>query len=338
MALPAKSTMSGTLFIDLYKGGMGLTERPPRRGGPSAEPQSPSHVTWYLRVSLPTRTREVPTSVISIFNVSCKWAIMAHIVYSGAAQPAEGNNGIFAGIQFWVSHNVPQRSRFVDDVKVQRSFVSGVLERRADQTQSNGGRISQLEKQADVMIVDHARKYQVPGSYALTPLLLKYGRTLTRIPRYSYTFIEASVRKGVLEDLEDHAVGPPKGAVRTTGSMQPAKATRTQYTSADDNILWDWVQTNPQKFGGTDGNEIYKQLQKKVRSLIPNSSDLGSMSVASTPPVAVMERPVHQTFEREASAVCRASQCTCEPVVRNGRSTPADARSLREAYPFHQAG
>ena len=97
---------------------------------------------------------------------------MAHIVYSGAAQPAEGNNGIFAGIKFWISHNVPQRSRFVDDVNVKRSFMSGVFERRADKTQSNGGRISQLEKQADVMIVDHARKYQVPGSYARTPLLL----------------------------------------------------------------------------------------------------------------------------------------------------------------------
>ena len=200
---------------------------------------------------------------------------MAHIVYSGAAQPAEGNNGIFAGIKFWISQNVPQRSRFVDDVKVKRSFMLGLFERCADKIQSNGGRVFQIEKQADVMIVDHARKHQVPGSYAQNLLSLYYDRTLTEIPRYSYTFIEASVRKGVLEDLEDHAVGPPKGAVRTTGSMQPAKATRTKYTSADDSILWDWVQTNPQKFGGTDGNEIYKQLQKKVRSSILHISKPG---------------------------------------------------------------
>ena len=49
MALPAKSTKGGTLFINLYEGGMELTEQ---RGGPSAKPQSPNHVTWYFRVSL----------------------------------------------------------------------------------------------------------------------------------------------------------------------------------------------------------------------------------------------------------------------------------------------
>lgn len=164
------------------------------------------------------------------------------------------------------------------------------------------------------------------------------------IHRYSYTFIEASVRKGVLEDLEDHAVGPPEGAVRTTGSMQPAKVTRTKYTSADDSILWDWVQTNPQKFGGTDGNEIYKQLQKKVRSSIPHVSSLGSISIASTPPLAIVERSIHQSAKGETSTLCFASQCTPEPLTRNSGPSPADSwdakrtRSLCEAGPLHQGG
>ena len=47
--------------------------------------------------------------------------------------------------------------------------------------------------------------------------------------------------------------------------MQPAKGTRNKYTNEDDRILWSWVNDNPQKGGGTDGNEIYKQLEKKVR-------------------------------------------------------------------------
>ncbi len=83
--------------------------------------------------------------------------------------------------------------------------------------------------------------------------------------RHSYTFIEKSIRNGTLEDLEDHRVGPPEGNIRSIGSVvQPAKVTRNKYTDADDRILWDWVHDNPQKGGGTDGNEIYKQLEKKV--------------------------------------------------------------------------
>lgn len=81
---------------------------------------------------------------------------------------------------------------------------------------------------------------------------------------HSYTYIEKSIRNGTLEDLKDHAVGPAAGTARSVGSItQPPKATRKQYTQEDERILWDWVNTNPQKHGGTDGNEIYKQLEAK---------------------------------------------------------------------------
>lgn len=83
---------------------------------------------------------------------------------------------------------------------------------------------------------------------------------------YSYTYIERSVRNGVLENLDDHRVGPAEGTVRSIGStVQPPKGTRNKYTQNDDRILWNWVQDNPQRTGGTDGNEIYKQLEAKVR-------------------------------------------------------------------------
>ena len=52
MALSARSMKRGTLFVDLYEHDM------ERREGPSAKPQSSSHVTWYFRVSL---QREDPT-------------------------------------------------------------------------------------------------------------------------------------------------------------------------------------------------------------------------------------------------------------------------------------
>lgn len=98
-------------------------------------------------------------------------------------------------------------------------------------------------------------------------------------PRYSYKFIETSVRTGILQDLAPHAVGPPEGAVRAVGSVtRPPKGTRNKFTSSDDNILWDWVNTNPQKGGGTDGNEIYKQLEAKVITVQASSVTLVDMA------------------------------------------------------------
>ena len=95
---------------------------------------------------------------------------------------------------------------------------------------------------------------------------LGLGSNLANDHSHSYTFIEKSIRNGDLENLEDHRVGASGGIVRSVGStVQPAKGTRNKYTEADDCILWDWVQENPQKGGGTDGNEIYKQLELKVR-------------------------------------------------------------------------
>jgi len=76
------------------------------------------------------------------------------------------------------------------------------------------------------------------------------------------------VRSGVLKDLEDYRVGPPEGKARSIGSVtQPPKGTRQKYTADEDRILWSWVHENPQKSGGTQGNEIYKQLEEKVNRI-----------------------------------------------------------------------
>ena len=102
--------------------------------------------------------------------------------------------------------------------------------------------------------------------YRLLRVPFRWAQPDQNLYRHSYTFIEKSVRNGILEDLDDHRVGPPEGNVRSIGSViQPAKGTRNTYTEADDRILWNWVNDNPQKGGGTNGNEIYKQLEKKVR-------------------------------------------------------------------------
>ncbi|KAI4128953.1 MAG: hypothetical protein LQ341_006625, partial [Variospora aurantia] len=152
---------------------------------------------------------------------------MAEIVYTGVID-AEGVKGnLFQGTKFWLSQKVPQRKRFIEEVK------------------ANGGEITQLEKEADVKIVDHRQKEQLPGTY-------------------SYQYIENSVRNGALEELETHAVGPPAGSLRTVGStVQPPRSSRTKFTDEDDRFLANWVISFEQRGGATAGNEIYKQLEVK---------------------------------------------------------------------------
>lgn len=138
--------------------------------------------------------------------------------------------------------------------------------------------------------------------------------------RYSYTYIERSIRNGVLEDLEDHRVGPSEGTVRSVGSViQPAKQTRNKYSEADDRILWDWVHENPQKSGGTDGNEIYKQLEAKVRGGIWLSGRRAIIiliyGTASPTSMAIMERSLGEEPQRQTESVRCSSQRPTHPTI-----------------------
>lgn len=102
--------------------------------------------------------------------------------------------------------------------------------------------------------------------------------TDSSVASYSFTFIEKSIRNGVLENLEDHIVGPAPGTVRSIGStIQPSKGTRSKYTEEDDCVLWQWVHSHTQKGGGTDGNEIYRQLEAQVRF----PTDMGHQGTAN---------------------------------------------------------
>lgn len=95
-----------------------------------------------------------------------------------------------------------------------------------------------------------------PSSYYINSFVISY----------SFAFIEKSIRNGVLERLEDHVVGPAPGTVRSIGStLQASKGIRSKFTEDDDCVLWQWVHSHTQKGGGTDGNEIYKQLEAHVK-------------------------------------------------------------------------
>ncbi|KAK4946138.1 hypothetical protein LTR66_014321 [Elasticomyces elasticus] len=152
----------------------------------------------------------------------------AQIVYSElSGAPVLGQ--LFAGKRFFVAQKTPSRAHFLDSIT------------------SNGGEIVRLEVQADYHIADHARADCPPGSL-------------------SYRFIEQSLKKGAIEDPEDHPAGRRKdlGSVRPVGGVTQTRTSRVPFTPADDRELWEWVQASEDagrlKVGG---NEMYKELEKK---------------------------------------------------------------------------
>ena len=111
--------------------------------------------------------------------------------------------------------------------------------------QGNGGEIVILEKQADMIIADRARKDCPPGSI-------------------SWHWIDQSVKKGELEDIELYRAGPATNIIREVSSAQPARKGRTPFTTEDDRILRDWCIKAERKGVSMKGNELYKQLEANV--------------------------------------------------------------------------
>lgn len=150
----------------------------------------------------------------------------AIVVYNGVNSDQSNTEGLFAGQKFWFSSTVPQRSRFLEDVK------------------ANGGEVVPLEKQADICLYDHARKNPPPGMY-------------------SYRYVERTVQNGQLEDLEAHRIGRADSrAARPVGSLTLAsKGSRQNFTEADDQMLWEWVKP-VEGMRGSAGNLIYRELEK----------------------------------------------------------------------------
>ncbi|KAJ9319956.1 hypothetical protein DTO027B5_9068 [Paecilomyces variotii] len=150
----------------------------------------------------------------------------ANIVYKSA--PPDGRPGtLFEGKKFWLSYNVPQRSRF-------RELI-----------QWNGGFVVPLEKDADVKLVDYVKRDAPPDSF-------------------SYQYIERCIRAGHHVSLEAHRVGPAQPKSRPTGASHiPPRAHRKQFTKEDDEILLAWVQDSVAKGLATAGNKIYETLAQQ---------------------------------------------------------------------------
>ncbi|KAK5226966.1 hypothetical protein LTR72_002956 [Exophiala xenobiotica] len=135
--------------------------------------------------------------------------------------------GLFGGQKLWFAHAIPQRHWLIENARL------------------NGATIVDLDKQADIKLVDHARKNQAPGTH-------------------SYRYVELSIRNSKLEDLAAHAVGASTRVSRPVGSTVTApRSGRVPYTEADDQFLWNWMKPFEERGGAYKGNEVYKQIEQE---------------------------------------------------------------------------
>lgn len=157
-------------------------------------------------------------------------AMPAPTVYDKVADNVDLHGQLFAGKKFFVAQRVPFRNTYLNMIR------------------NNGGELVLLEKKADYLIFDHIRHDCPPGSI-------------------SYTFIEKSIEEGELQDPEKHRIGPPAGTAREAGALaQPTKSGRAAYTAEEDRILYKWVRDAERQGKLASGNQIYKELEAKVRA------------------------------------------------------------------------
>ncbi|KAL7816215.1 TRF2-interacting telomeric protein/Rap1 C terminal domain-containing protein [Trichoderma gracile] len=142
----------------------------------------------------------------------------SHVMYDGV--PGAGGT-IFGGIKFWVSLGVPQRSSIIEKIE------------------SNGGVVVPREKDADMLIADHAKKNAPPDSY-------------------SWKFITESVSAGIIQVEDKYLIDPPPTERRSILAGPHARKTRTPFTTHDDALIAKHVL---REGINTAGNNIYMKLE-----------------------------------------------------------------------------
>lgn len=202
-----------------------------------------------------------------------------------------------------------------------------------------GATIVQYERDADMRIVDDARKN------------LPVGENY-----YSYKFVDESIKNNRLQDPKKYAVGLRSAADRPVGSITlAAKRSRNQFTQADDQILYNWLEPFRQSGGAWKGNKIYEQLERKhpqhtfqswrsrylsVVSQCTNMSITEHVDPSATTDNADVPEPQGRAFKRRRlndsePAVAQNSPTASprRPVGRPSRATSTRNSPLRVQLP-----
>lgn len=108
--------------------------------------------------------------------------------------------------------------------------------------QDNGGIVTKDINTADVRIADHVKRA---------------GRGAPE-NSVSWKFIEQSVKNGVLEDVDTYRA--PGHVRNTAAASRPSKRVRVPFTTADDQILANWLAKKELQGEAVAGNKIFQEL------------------------------------------------------------------------------
>lgn len=138
--------------------------------------------------------------------------------------------------------------------------------------QNNGGTVVPLEKNADILIADHARKDVPAGSY-------------------SWKFITESVENGIIQIKDRYRIGRDPDLPRPAGGgVRGTKSTRTPFTIDDDAGLAKWVLAHTVD---RTGNKIFQEFE----SIVSLGLNVGVAVLTSLEPptyLAVMAESLRQ--------------------------------------------
>ncbi|KAL4895213.1 TRF2-interacting telomeric protein/Rap1 C terminal domain-containing protein [Aspergillus ambiguus] len=215
---------------------------------------------------------------------------------SDAARSGDASAGsLFEGKTFWLSQRIPKRT-----------WIKEII-------QNNGGIIKLQEKDADVKLVDH---------------------TMRNLPAdsYSYRYVENSVRLGKLQPLELYIAGP--SPVRPVGATNiPTRGHKIQYTLADDQALWDWMEPlerNPntqiqgnrpyQIFAAQNPRHTFQSYRERYLKTLRGRPRPGGPRAPETPREEIESRPAQP-------AVSETREQSLPPDRK--RKQPIDANELQ---------
>lgn len=153
---------------------------------------------------------------------------MATLPASDIAAESSLRSKMFKDVKFWVARRIPMRDHHINLIK------------------EGGGVIVLLEKHADMLIADDARKDSPPGSY-------------------SWKFIQDSVKNGVVQLKDRYAIGRNIKEPRPVASGGLTRSGRVEFTSADDADLIRYVLSHA---NNRTGNAIYQEYEIIVSCLV----------------------------------------------------------------------
>ncbi|GAB0135811.1 hypothetical protein EsDP_00004136 [Epichloe bromicola] len=218
------------------------------------------------------------------------------VTYDGVQSADGGTRGfIFKDMVFWVSHRVPRRNEILELIK------------------NNGGVVVPLEKDAQMLIADHARKDSPPDSI-------------------SWKYITESVCNGIAQLTDRYRIAPSSNAANSA----PKKLTRSAFTDAEDAALVNWVLSETKgQSKHCSGNTMYQKFAETHTSHTWQSWRSRFTQVLANRPIYELEKLAMSAADLAVQPSSASTTPQASPAIAQPRSSrrlaPVSDHTAKEA-------